>query len=186
CPKLVNLPGSTWYPETCVSNLSASNDTCNLVCSSGYELSGSSVVDCTDDGWSGTGGIGVIPSCKKQLGEDFIDKINKTLFGVNASMLFLLDESGSVAPSQFEMEKTFAEAIVNAFPLSETRTAGVISFDHNAFVDIELTESSTCDFQSRVKAITYSGGGTDIEKVLNYALSEVNSNSLFDTTLVCE
>nr|CAD7198465.1 unnamed protein product [Timema douglasi] len=176
CPKLVNLPGSTWYPETCVSDLSSSNDTCNLACSSGYELSGSSVVECTDDGWSGTGGIGVIPSCKtpEQLGEDFIDKINKTLFGVNASMLFLLDESGSVAPFQFEMEKTFAEAIVNAFPLSETRTAGVISFDHNAFVDIELTESSTCDFERRVKAITYSGGGTDIEKVLNNALSEVN------------
>nr|CAD7410313.1 unnamed protein product [Timema poppensis] len=185
CPKLVNLPGSTWYPETCVSDLSSSNDTCNLACSSGYELSGSSVVECTDDGWSGTGGIGVIPSCKtpEQLGEDFIDKINKTLFGVNASMLFLLDESGSVAPFQFEMEKTFAEAIVNAFPLSETRTAGVISFDHNAFVDIELTESSTCDFERRVKAINYSGGGTDIEKVLNNALSEVNSNSLFDTTL---
>jgi hypothetical protein len=49
------------------------------------------------------------------IGEDLEDDLNKTL-SVNAGLLFVLDESGSVSRKDFELTKDFVRNIVQKFP----------------------------------------------------------------------
>jgi hypothetical protein len=49
------------------------------------------------------------------IGEDLEDDLNKTL-SINAGLLFVLDESGSVSRQEFEITKEFVKAIVQQFP----------------------------------------------------------------------
>jgi hypothetical protein len=49
------------------------------------------------------------------IGEDLEDDLNKTL-SVNAGLLFVLDESGSVSRQDYEITKTFVKNIVSQFP----------------------------------------------------------------------
>jgi hypothetical protein len=49
------------------------------------------------------------------IGEDIEDQLNKTL-SVKAGLLFVLDESGSVAKSDFEKTKEFVKDIVSSYP----------------------------------------------------------------------
>ncbi|XP_046986295.1 collagen alpha-4(VI) chain-like [Schistocerca americana] len=120
----------------------------------------------------------------EEVGEDFVNKINSTLNGIAANMLFLLDESVSVSPQQFEMEKYFVKSVAQAFPLSVNRTAGLITFSHVADVDIPLTQTDTCLFVDSVGNVVYTEGGTSILVALNLAIDEIEKNAVHNTTLV--
>ncbi|XP_063238755.1 sushi, von Willebrand factor type A, EGF and pentraxin domain-containing protein 1-like [Bacillus rossius redtenbacheri] len=186
CPKLPDLEGGSWSPASCIGKLSTQGDSCSLKCTAGYELIGSASVSCIDGSWSGSAGVGHVPSCKtpEDFGAEFVDKINRTLNGVNASLLFVLDESGSVSLSQFDMEKTFVKAIVNAFPLSGSRSAGVVTFSDTAAVDVRADQNSTCDFLAAVEGIRYTGGGTDIKLALETAGTELRARRAHSRVLV--
>ncbi|XP_049807441.1 uncharacterized protein LOC126249796 [Schistocerca nitens] len=186
CAQLKNNERQTWDPPLCSETFSELGDECSLVCKNGYELAGSATVTCTADGWNGTGGLNKIPVCKtpEEVGEDFVNKINSTLNGIAANMLFLLDESVSLTPQQFEMEKYFVKSVAQAFPLSINRTAGLITFSHVADIDIPLTQTDTCEFVDSVGELVYTKGGTSILVALNLAVDEVKKNAIHDTTLV--
>lgn len=49
------------------------------------------------------------------IAEDLEDELNKTL-SVEAGLLFVLDESGSVSRADFEKTKIFVKDIVSQFP----------------------------------------------------------------------
>jgi hypothetical protein len=49
------------------------------------------------------------------IGEDLNNDLNKTLSG-KAGILFVLDESGSVGPSEFKKTKIFVKFVVQAYP----------------------------------------------------------------------
>jgi hypothetical protein len=49
------------------------------------------------------------------IAEDLEDDLNKTL-SVNAGLLFVLDESGSVSRPDFQKTKEFVKDIVSTFP----------------------------------------------------------------------
>ncbi|XP_068081284.1 uncharacterized protein [Anabrus simplex] len=185
CQPLSNNSRSHWEPASCANDPSQVGDKCRLVCNSEYQLSGTAEITCTDDGWSGATGIDQIPSCKtvNETGEDFVNNINNTL-GQQANLLFVLDESGSVSQSNFAIELNFVKAIVNAFPLSKNRSAGVITFDSTAAVDISIKQSDTCSFLKGVDRIKYNGGGTDILRSLNLAYNEIIQNAVHNLTLV--
>ncbi|XP_046398932.1 uncharacterized protein LOC124165532 [Ischnura elegans] len=187
CVRLKDTDRGHWEPESCVDEGGEKGDKCRFVCNPEYQLSGSEVIECTGAGWNGTGGFGHLPHCRtpEELGEDFVDKINDTLSnGRPAGLLFLLDESVSVSPAQFDMELTFVKALAAAFPLSVNRSAGVITFSHVADVDIHLGTSDTCEFLNDMNQIVYTKGGTNILNAMNLAINEVQTNAIHNLTLV--
>jgi uncharacterized protein with von Willebrand factor type A (vWA) domain len=53
-------------------------------------------------------------------------------------------------------------------------------------VRIHLNENSTATFLSKVDAIGYRGGGTNILDALRTAITEINNYAVHKLTLVCE
>eukprot|EP01054_Gregarina_sp_Poly1_P006076 Gregarina_sp_Poly_1__6075@NODE_3205_length_1277_cov_20_744628_g2035_i0_p1_GENE_NODE_3205_length_1277_cov_20_744628_g2035_i0NODE_3205_length_1277_cov_20_744628_g2035_i0_p1_ORF_typecomplete_len367_score22_55VWA/PF00092_28/5_9e28CBM_14/PF01607_24/6_7e17CBM_14/PF01607_24/5_4e03CBM_14/PF01607_24/8_8e03VWA_2/PF13519_6/5e15VWA_3/PF13768_6/4_2e12VWA_CoxE/PF05762_14/2_2e10Sushi/PF00084_20/1_1e03Sushi/PF00084_20/4_9e05DUF2201/PF09967_9/0_002vWATerFlike/PF10138_9/0_016DUF1194/PF06707_11/0_024Peripla_BP_6/P len=184
CIPLGEDPNGQWTPASCGTDLGETGDRCSLKCDGNYQLRGSAYVDCTEEGWNSTNG-NFTPECVPVdcIGEIIEDELNKTL-SVNASLLFVLDESGSVSEPDFEKTKEFVKDIISAFPLSENRSAGVITFSDSSLVRIRLSESSTASFMTQVDAINYRSGGTDILDGLQTAIKEINSNRVHPLTLV--
>ncbi|KAJ4450090.1 hypothetical protein ANN_01497 [Periplaneta americana] len=188
CAKILPTTGSVWEPESCVKDLSRMGDKCRISCLSGYELIGSSNIACTEKGWNGTGGLNVLPKCKvpEELGIEFVDNIAKEVSGPDSDFLFMLDESGSLSPEQFGTQLSFVKAVVSAFPLSQKRYAGVLTFSGSAWVDVNMKHGDTCKFLNAVQKIKYQGGTTDIRLALVTATREILKNSVHNRTLVCD
>ncbi|GFG35330.1 hypothetical protein Cfor_11731, partial [Coptotermes formosanus] len=184
CFPLQNDVGGSWTPSSCSAGLSNQGASCKLQCNTNYQLWGSSSVECTDKGWNSTNG-NVIPQCQPEecIGEHIEDGLNKTLSG-KAGLLFVLDESGSVSPANFQITKDFVKDVVRTFPLSENRSAGVITFDSTAQLKIHLNTDSTSTFLNHVNKIGYRGGGTDILAALRAAITEINNYSKHNLTVV--
>ncbi|XP_021913984.1 sushi, von Willebrand factor type A, EGF and pentraxin domain-containing protein 1-like [Zootermopsis nevadensis] len=184
CSALVDDEGGHWTPESCSSGFNDQGATCSVVCNKDYELKGSAFVQCTENGWNSSNG-NFIPRCLPVdcIAEDLEDELNKTL-SVNAGLLFVLDESGSVSLADFIKTKEFVKDIVTQFPLSANRSAGVITFDSSSVVRINLNENSTTQFLSKVDKIGYRGGGTNILDALRRAIIEINTNAVHNLTLV--
>jgi hypothetical protein len=49
------------------------------------------------------------------IGEDLNNDLNKTLSG-KAGILFVLDESGSVSPTNFQITKDFVKDVIQNYP----------------------------------------------------------------------
>ncbi|XP_049807440.1 P-selectin-like [Schistocerca nitens] len=64
CGLLKDSDRQYWDPPSCTETFKEVGDECNLVCRDGYTLNGTATVTCTDDGWSGAGGLNVFPECK--------------------------------------------------------------------------------------------------------------------------
>ena len=67
CDALENDVGGTWTPPSCAEGLNDVGATCKLDCNEGYELSGSSSVQCTENGWNSSNG-NVLPKCQRKYG----------------------------------------------------------------------------------------------------------------------
>ncbi|XP_063221710.1 uncharacterized protein LOC134530632 isoform X2 [Bacillus rossius redtenbacheri] len=183
CPRLAAVDGGRWEPAGCDAADSDEGAECRLACDADRQLVGSAVINCTARGWNGSGGLNLLPSCNttEQVAKIILNKINQTMTAIKemdqkAGMLFVLDESGSVTEANFQIEKDFVEALVNAFPLSQNRSAGVITFSGpgEAAVDIGLRQTSTCDFLDELKKVAYSGGFTDMAGALSLAKDEID------------
>ena len=79
-------------------------------------------------------------------------------------MIFVMDESGSIRPENFERMKNLAIDIVDAFEIGPDRTqVGWINFDGAARVVFNLnTYQNKTSLQEGIRGVGYSGGGTDI------------------------
>lgn len=67
CAPLQNDVGGTWTPPSCTAGLNDVGATCKLDCNDDYELSGSSSVQCTENGWNSSNG-NVLPTCQRKYG----------------------------------------------------------------------------------------------------------------------
>lgn len=184
CSPLPKDDGGYWSPATCSSGFNKQGATCKLECDQDHVLRGSASVQCTESGWNSSNG-NFIPRCEpvECIGEDLEDDLNKTL-SVKAGLLFVLDESGSVSRKDFELTKDFVRNIVQKFPLSDDRSAGVITFDSSALLQIHLNENSTSRFITKLNSIPYRGGGTDILNALRAAINEIKTYKVHPLTLV--
>ncbi|KAJ9600292.1 hypothetical protein L9F63_009417 [Diploptera punctata] len=184
CDALVNDANGTWEPVSCTAGPNKVGSICSITCAQNMELKGSSSITCTDYGWNSTNG-NLIPSCVELecFSEDMKNAINETLT-VNAGILFVIDESGSIGQTDYLKSKQFIKDIVDSFPLSRTRTAGVITFDDYPIVRIPLTETSTDNFKDMVDSIPYRGQGTDVLEALEAALTEIQSHATGSLYLV--
>ncbi|XP_063221712.1 cell death abnormality protein 1-like [Bacillus rossius redtenbacheri] len=197
CPQISVNERGRWEPEDCTSQDGQEGARCHLACNSGYQLIGSEAINCTSRGWYGSGGLNHIPSCNTpdELAEAVDKKLNETLDRLSedrAGIMFLLDESLSVDPEffvngkseNFQAQKNLVDHLVKGFPLSENRSAGVITFSTDAEVDIGLQQTSTCDFASQLGRVSFFGGNTDLAAALQLAAAEINATSPPRKTLV--
>ncbi|XP_068081435.1 mucin-22 isoform X4 [Anabrus simplex] len=183
CEALENSQRGYWEATNCSSGTSELGTICELVCEEGYELSCTPEVICNQSGWVSYRGDRM-PSCKtiEEIGEDFIANINRTL-GRPANLMFVVDGSGSLTEDEFGLETGLVNAIVRAFPLSEDRSAGVVTFSSDATVDVSVSTDDTCTFLSNVSAIRYPRGGTNLAKALQLANNELQQNAVHDFTV---
>ena len=83
---------------------------------------------------------------------------------IGVDMIFVMDESGSIDPYNFELMKNLTIDITNEFVIGPERTqVGWINFDCDATVIFNLSSYQTkSSLHSAIRAIPYNGGGTDI------------------------
>ncbi|KAJ4450067.1 hypothetical protein ANN_01474 [Periplaneta americana] len=184
CDALVDDVGGTWTPSPCTTEASNVGTTCNLNCNTNFTLSGSASVQCTENGWNSSNG-NALPKCitLQCLSNQIVGQMNKTL-SKEAGLLFVLDESGSIGSGDFQKSKAFVNDIISRFPLSATRSAGVITFDSNPIVRIPLRETSTSNFQATVSNLPYRGGGTKVREAMEEAIAEIARHRVHPLTLV--
>ncbi|XP_035826806.1 uncharacterized protein LOC101848762 [Aplysia californica] len=88
-----------------------------------------------------------------------------------ADILFVVDASGSVTAPNFQKTLTFVENTVNGLKIGPADTQiGMVTFDTKPYLQFHFNKFS--DKQSiinRVKATTYTKGGTNTDKALKYA-----------------
>ena len=99
-------------------------------------------------------------------------------------MIFVMDESGSIGAANFELLKNLAIDIIEKFEIGPNHTqVGWINFNHNARVVFNLnTYQDMVSLQAGIRAVTYSGGLTNISTgllALNGMLS-TGGRSIFD------
>ena len=88
---------------------------------------------------------------------------------------FVMDVSGSITKDGWEKEKMVAKQIagLTTFGIDGTQ-AGVVTFETNAKIGIKLSDHVTkSSFESSLDRLHYSGGGTDILKGLDTALTQI-------------
>ena len=86
-------------------------------------------------------------------------------------MIFVMDESGSIGTTNFELMKNLSLYIVDAFEIGPDHAqVGWINFNNNARVVFNLnTYQDKTSLQEGIRAVAYRGGGTNIGAGL-YAL----------------
>nr|CAD7258778.1 unnamed protein product [Timema shepardi] len=185
CFPMIIKNGSSWSPTSCVTGYNDIGTDCTIACADGYQRSGSVSVQCTADGWNSTAGINFIPSCKSPscIGEDLKETVELSISNPG-NILFVMDQSGSIGRSNYKMGLDFMKNVINGFPLSANRNAGVVLFDSTAVVAIPVNQNSTASFLKGVDGLGYNGGGTDITAALLLASQEINDNGSKRPTLV--
>jgi len=93
-------------------------------------------------------------------------------------VMFLMDASGSVGPTDFLIEKAFVRDIINTvFPDPEDRVS-IVRFSTTIDTIHQFTDTQTRNnLESIVNNITYPGGWTDTLGALNRAISEFDTLS---------
>ncbi len=93
-------------------------------------------------------------------------------------VLLLMDASGSVGSSDFDMEKTFVNDVINSvFPDPEDRV-GIIRFSTSVDTLYQFDDDQTrTTLSSFVNTISYPGGWTDTLGALNQAIVEFDTLS---------
>ena len=95
-------------------------------------------------------------------------------------MVFVIDESGSIGSSRFQLIKEFIANVtadlIHDYPKS---AVGVILFDTNAHVVFNLqTHTNLSTLLSAINQLHYNGGGTDTAEALQLLLSTAQNGVL--------
>ena len=110
--------------------------------------------------------------------DTFVSKVSALDLGCESNKLdlsFLLDESGSVGESDFEISKNFTATVLSDFNVGvDSVHVSVVTFDSSVSEQIHFHQyNSTVDVQSAVMAISYSGGGTNTHRGLDFLRESV-------------
>ena len=95
-------------------------------------------------------------------------------------MVFVIDTSGSVGSSNFQMIRNFVASITIELIQNSPRSAvGVILFSSNAHIEFNLQAyTSLSTLLSAIYRLPYSGGGTDTAEALTLLLSSAQNGRL--------
>ncbi|XP_069688214.1 lymphocyte antigen 75-like [Periplaneta americana] len=188
CMTLRNPTHGKWDPPSCTQVPgSLKNSSCSMSCEVGYELVGNPSLICTEEGWLGPLGKGQIPLCNSAevTTRSMFDSMDDT-FAVfeKVGILFLLDHSTSMSAADYQKQISFVKMIVSKFSLSNSRTAGLITFNTQTQVMIPLNTHETCAFLMGLENVKFQGGGTSFSAALHAAENEINANAVHSTTLL--
>ena len=86
-------------------------------------------------------------------------------------LVFLVDESGSVGSTNYQLAVQFMQSVVNFFDVEENRTrVAMVSFSTGARIDFYFNSFfSNQDVNAAIGSTTYSGGWTHTAWALYYA-----------------
>ncbi|XP_073341613.1 collagen alpha-6(VI) chain [Pagrus major] len=92
-----------------------------------------------------------------------------------ADIVFIVDESGSIGTSNFQMVRTFLRSIVSSLEVSRAKVrVGIVMYNDGPSAQVYLDsfndESELLNF---IKILPYRGGGTNTGAALNYARESV-------------
>ena len=95
-------------------------------------------------------------------------------------MVFVIDASGSIGSSNFQMIRNFIANITTELIQNFPRSAvGVILFASNAHIEFNLqTYTNLNQLLSAIYRLPYSGGGTDTAEALTLLLSSAQNGTL--------
>ena len=94
----------------------------------------------------------------------------------------MLDESGSIGSSDFNLMKSFLSRLVGRLDIDSGNTrVGLITFSSSATPRFNLGAHSTVgSVQSAISSLIYSGGGTDIAAALRYVRTSMLTSAAGD------
>ncbi|XP_033646749.1 integrin alpha-1-like [Asterias rubens] len=89
-------------------------------------------------------------------------------------LVFVVDGSGSVGPSNFETSKQFVNDVVDSFEIGSDRTrVGVIQYSSSVNIEFHLNQyTDKSSLQQAISSINYISGGTNTEEALNVMVDE--------------
>ena len=95
-------------------------------------------------------------------------------------LVFVIDESGSIGFSGFQLIREFVGDIATKLILRSPRSAvGVILFDNIARIEFNLrAHTSLTSLLSAINQLPYNGGGTDTAEALRLLLSSAQNGAL--------
>ena len=100
---------------------------------------------------------------------------------VNTDVVFVVDESGSIGPVNFELVKNFTYAFIDSIKDSEGDKIGLIIYSDNARVEYNLTSPLNNNKSSLLESILslqYGGGFTNTPDALCLLLNQPWRNGL--------
>ena len=85
-------------------------------------------------------------------------------------LVFVLDESGSIGSTNFELAKSFLSQLVSRLDIDSGSTrVGLVTYATRVGFTFNLnTHSSVSSIQAAISSIQYSRGGTDTDAALAY------------------
>ena len=95
-------------------------------------------------------------------------------------MVFVIDASGSIGSSRFQLIREFTADITTELIRNSPRSSvGVILFNGSASIQFNLqTYTSIISLLSAINNLPYSGGGTDTDEALTLLLSSAENGAL--------
>uniref|UniRef100_A0A665U225 VWFA domain-containing protein n=1 Tax=Echeneis naucrates TaxID=173247 RepID=A0A665U225_ECHNA len=92
-----------------------------------------------------------------------------------ADIVFIVDESGSIGTSNFQLVRTFLYSIINGLEVSTTRVrVGIVTYNDRATAQVYLNSfSDKKELLNFIKILPYHGGGTRTGAALKFAQENV-------------
>ena len=101
-------------------------------------------------------------------------------------MVFVVDQSGSIGPANFNQMKTFLSHLVSRLDIDSGHTrVGLITYSSGVGNGFNLSDYSTiASVQSAVSSLTYTGGGSNTAGALAYVHTTMLTSAAGDRSNV--
>ena len=95
-------------------------------------------------------------------------------------LVFVLDGSGSIGSSRFQLIRDFAESVASALTIGpEDSLVGVIVFSGSASIQFNLQQhTSARTLRRAIRRLEYPGGGTDTDEALELLISSAQDGTM--------
>ncbi|XP_074540330.1 collagen alpha-6(VI) chain-like [Halichoeres trimaculatus] len=92
-----------------------------------------------------------------------------------ADIVFIIDESGSIGPENFQLMRNFLHSLVDSLDISPVKVrVGFVTYNDNATASVYLdTFQEKSELLQFVKLLPYNGGGTNTGAALKYTREKV-------------
>lgn len=96
-----------------------------------------------------------------------------------ADIVFIVDESGSIGPDNFQLMRTFLGSIVSGLNISQSRVrVGIVTYSDDSTLQATLSTLKTkADILQFIKFLPYRGGGTNTGAALNFTREQIFKTS---------